>query len=333
MILSSRNIELGSHRVIRFHGIHRTPHDSTRSDWIPQDFTWSHAISPDFIGFDKVYCLTILVKVCVAEWADLARAIEDACWREGARYQSQLRTLQVAVDHIETKQNALKSTGASSRKLAGVAKALNNAHQRRDMWITARWRTICIKKSGIRPFYDWLFVVVVNWLQPVSLDSHDHNTCGLAWRGSSRILFLACPVRVLHGTGAVIPLSGGWDWLPKKFEHFWQKTNFCYGFGGDCLGQNIRNDSGTTSGFHHKRDFDMCCACQISLVKQFISFWRTDIWGVIFLRIYNWTCSFVCSSKYIPCIFMGFIDFYGFSQSLIDFNGFWLVLVDLHGFL
>jgi hypothetical protein len=38
--------------------------------------------------------------------------------------------------------------------------------------------------------------------------------------------------------------------------------NFYRGFGGNHLGQNVRNDCGIISGFHKNSDFDQCFAGQ-----------------------------------------------------------------------
>ena len=45
-------------------------------------------------------------------------------------------------------------------------------------------------------------------------------------------------------------------------QHFCQKLNFDYGFMGNHLGQNDRNDRGIISGFHQNSDFDLCFAGQ-----------------------------------------------------------------------
>ena len=49
-------------------------------------------------------------------------------------------------------------------------------------------------------------------------------------------------------------------WGPTKnvFQHFYQKHTFYYGFVGNQLGQNNRNDRRIISRFHQNSDFDLC---------------------------------------------------------------------------
>ena len=41
-------------------------------------------------------------------------------------------------------------------------------------------------------------------------------------------------------------------------QHFCQKLNFRYGFIGNRVGQNVRNDRGIIPGVHKIHDFDIC---------------------------------------------------------------------------
>ena len=55
-------------------------------------------------------------------------------------------------------------------------------------------------------------------------------------------------------------LSQNWgpDFWKYGFQHFCQTLNFHYGFMGNQLGQNDRNDRGIISGVHKQTNFDMC---------------------------------------------------------------------------
>ena len=52
-------------------------------------------------------------------------------------------------------------------------------------------------------------------------------------------------------------------WYRKNgFQQFLQKLKFYNGFERIRVGQNVRNDRGTISGFHENSDFDMRFASQ-----------------------------------------------------------------------
>ena len=108
-------------------------------------------------------------------------------------------------------------------------------------------------------------------------------------------------------------------------KHFHPKLSFYYGFVGNRLEQNDRNDRGIISGFHQKSDFDPCVAGRrpcfsenihfhVLCFYQSVSLWRTDMRGVYILRIYNITQPiFFFQNKYFPYMFMDFMHFHWFS--------------------
>ena len=50
------------------------------------------------------------------------------------------------------------------------------------------------------------------------------------------------------------------------------KTNLCYGFTGNRLGQNVRIDREIISGVHQKSDFDRRFACRSLYFSEHINF-------------------------------------------------------------
>ena len=71
-----------------------------------------------------------------------------------------------------------------------------------------------------------------------------------------------------------------------------------------------------TSKSMFSRKFWFSC----SLLNQFISFWRTDMWGAYLFRAYNITMFFQKTN--ILYMFMDFTDFLWFSYVFIDFHRF-----------